>query len=249
VSTQSLSASGGDVQKAFTGAAGSTFSEWVRSQASETWERMVGHRFARDVAADSLPSGVLQRYLLYEHDFVEVAVTIFGYALVKAPTISEKTRLGLVIRELTTDQLTYFDRVFAQLGVTPEMRRAVSRPPTVMAFREGMLALAAHRTYEEIIGGMTAAEWMYHTWCSDAHARGPRDPVAAEWVKLHVAQPFADQVAWMRGQLDRYGPSLAPWQQERIAESFRRTLELEIGFHDAPYQLETPEHVASKETG
>ena len=68
-------------------------------------------------------------------------------------------------------------------------------------------------------------------------------------VALHVDQPFADQVVWMRGQLDKYGPSLAPWRQERVAESFRRTLELEIGFHDAPYQLETPEHVASKEAG
>ena len=232
------SASGGGVDPAFAGAAaGVTFSDWVRGQAGSTWDRMVGHRFARDVAADSLPPGVLLRYLIYEHGFVEVAVTIFGYALVKAPSIGEQARLALVIRELTTDQLTWFDRVFQGLGVTPEMRGSVLIPPSVMAFRDGMLALAAHQGYEEIIAGMTAAEWMYHTWCTEAHARRPRDEIAAEWVELHVDRPFADQVAWMRGQLDLYGPTLAPWRQLRIVESFRRTLELEIGFHDAPYSL------------
>lgn len=211
------------------------FSDWVRSVAEPLWGRMLTHRFTSDMASDAMPPDVLRRYLIYEHDFVEVAVTIFGYALVKAPSIVEQARLTEILRSLTTDQLAYFDRVFQRLGVSEGMRHPGVLPPAVLAFREGMLGVAAHRNYEEIIAGMTAAEWMYHTWCQDAHQRRPADPVSAEWIALHVAPPFADQVAWLRGQLDCYGPELAPWRQQRVALAFRRALALEIDFHDAPY--------------
>lgn len=216
-------------------APGATFSDWVRSEAGSLWDRMVEHRFTQDVATDTLPAEVWRRYLLCEHAFVETAVTIFGYALVKAPAIAEQTRLAAILRALTIDQLEYFDRVLGRLGVTPEERQAFASPATALAFRDGMLALAAHGTYEEIIGGMTAAEWMYHTWCVRAHERRPSDPIMLEWVALHAATEFTDQVLWLRGQLDRYGPELAPRRQTAVAEAFRHTLALEIGFHDAPY--------------
>jgi len=88
---------------------------------------------------------------------------------------------------------------------------------------------------ETLLAGMAAAEWMYLTWSRTAHARRPSDPVCGEWVALHVARPFADQVVWLLGELDRLGTELAPARQHKLAAAFRRTLVLEIGFHDAPY--------------
>ena len=196
---------------------------------------MVNHRFTQDMATDSLPADVLRRYLIYEQSFVETAVTIFGYALVKAPTIADQSKLVETLRGLTTDQQRYFDRVFEQLDVSTSQRASTETPASVFAFRDGMLSLAAHGTYEEIIAGMTAAEWMYLTWSRAAHHRRPSHPICGEWIALHVAQPFADQVAWLRDQLDRLGPALPAFRERQVANAFHRTLVLEIGFHDAPY--------------
>ena len=214
---------------------GARFCEWLRDEAEPWWTRMVEHRMTRDMAADCLPADVLLRYLVYEHDFVETAVTIFGYALVKAPGIAEQTRLAAALQGLTTDQLAWFRRVFGELGVSDDQRVVTDPPPPVSAFRDGMLSLAAHGTYEEILAGMAAAEWMYLTWSRAAHARGPSHPVCGEWIALHVSPPFADQVAWLLDELDRLGPQLTPVRQHKLAAAFRRTLILEIGFHDAPY--------------
>lgn len=216
--------------------ADASFSAWLRERSGSLWDRMVHHRFTREMASGRIDPGVLRRYLVFEHRFVETAVVIFGYALVRAPSIVEQARLGEVLHGLTGDQLTWFDRVFAQVGIGDAERRAVDPPAGVLAFDEGMLGLAAHGSYEEIIGSMTAAEWMYHTWCTEAHAVVPSDPVVAEWVHLHVTAAFAEQVAWMRAQVDHHGPALAPWRQERVAHAFSRTLALEIDFHDAPYE-------------
>ena len=214
---------------------GGRFSEWLREEAEPFWTRMVGHRMTRDMAADCLPADVLLRYLVYEHGFVETAVTIFGYALVKAPGIAEQTRLAAALQGLTTDQLAWFRRVFDALGVSDDQRVVADPPQAVSAFRDGMSSLAAHGTYEEILAGMAAAEWMYLTWCRAAHACRPSDPVCGEWIALHVTPPFTDQVDWLLEELDRLGPELAPVRQHKLAAAFRRTLILEIGFHDAPY--------------
>ena len=217
-------------------APGARFRDWLRDSAEPDWGRMVGHRITRDMAEDTLPPDALRRYLVYEHGFVETAVTIFAYALAKAPGIAEQSALVETLHALTNDQLEYFDRVFRALGIAAEERESVPLPGNVLAFGDGMMRLAAHGTYEEIIAGMAAAEWMYLTWSRDAHERKPRDPVCAEWIALHVGRQFTDQVEWLLGQLDAVGPSLPPFHQGRLADAFHRTLVLEIGFHDAAYE-------------
>ena len=212
------------------------FRDWLRDSAEPHWTCMVGHRITQDMAGDTLPRDALRRYLVYEHGFVETAVTIFAYALAKAPGIAEQAVLVETLHALTTDQLQYFNRVFEQLDIPAAERESTPAPAEVLAFRDGMTSLAAHGTYEEIIAGMAAAEWMYLTWSRTAHERRPKDPVCAEWIALHVDRQFTAQVDWLLEQLDAVGPALPPLHQRRLAEAFRRTLVLEIGFHDAAYR-------------
>ena len=211
------------------------FRDWLRDSAEPHWGRMVGHRITRDMAADTLPAGALRRYLIYEHGFVETAVTIFAYALAKAPGIAEQSALVETLHALTNDQLEYFERVFGELGISAAERASTPVPREVHAFGDGMMRLAAHGTYEEIISGMAAAEWMYLTWSRAAHERKPSDPVCAEWIALHVGPQFTAQVDWLLDQLDSVGPALPPLHQGRLAAAFHRTLVLEIGFHDSAY--------------
>ncbi len=227
---------------------GARFRDWLRDRAEPDWSRMVGHRITRDMAADTLPPAALRRYLVHEHGFVETAVTIFAYALAKAPGIAEQSALVETLHALTNDQLEYFERVFRELGIPAAERDATPMPADVLAFRDGMMRLAAHGTYEEIIAGMAAAEWMYLTWSRAAHERGPKDRTCAEWIALHVGAQFTGQVEWLLGQLDAVGPSLPPQYQGRLADAFHRTLVLEIGFHDAAYEA-PPEEPSGSTAG
>ena len=145
---------------------------------------MIGHRFARDVAADALAPDVFERYFVYD-TFVDTAVTIFGYALVRAPSMLEQKHLVEVLRGLTDDQNGYFERAFDALGVPNNLRSQAPLPASVQAFRDGMLVVAAHGSFEDILAAMLGAEWMYLTWCEAAHARRPQAALAAEWIALH----------------------------------------------------------------
>jgi thiaminase (transcriptional activator TenA) len=74
-----------------------------------------------------------------------------------------------------------------------------------------------------------AAEWMYLTWCSAAHKTASERLVIREWVALHAGGSFAEQVAWVRAEIDASAPRMSAARKARLAtcssrHSMRRSL-------------------------
>jgi thiaminase/transcriptional activator TenA len=197
------------------------------------WDAMQAHRFVAAIERDSLPAEVFTAYLIYECDFVETAMLIFGHMLVKAPGLPERRWLAGVLQALAVDQIGYFEKAFAALSITPEDRRR-SSPIAVAAFRDGMLAIARDGGYLDGIAVMLAAEWMYAAWCARAARTPSANPEIKRWVDLHADPAFLAQADWLRRQID-YAPGLAEADVDRLSALFGRALALEIAFHDAPF--------------
>ena len=208
------------------------FSDLLRETAAGEWARMQGHPFVRAIEADALPADALRRYLIIECGFVDAAISIFGYALVKAPDLETRRVLVTILRGLTEDQMPYFEQAFTELGVIGEPWRE-PLPPAAAMLREGMLGYAAHGGFAEVMTAMLAAEWTYREFCGRALERPISDPVLRRWLELHVAPAFDEQVAWLRRAVDRIGKASAPDERTRLVTVFRTALELEIHFHGA----------------
>lgn len=208
-------------------------SDQILRENREVLDRMVGHRFVRDIKADRLPKAVFERYLVYEASFVDTAIDIFALATAKAGTISQKRRLISVLDALANEQVAYFERTFEALGI--ESGRFDLDVPGVRAFRHGMLEIARDGTFLEIVAAMFAAEWMYWTWCSAAAACPISDPFLKQWVDLHADEGFAAQALWLRQQLDEAGEGLSAAERARLSAVFDRAQRLEIDFHEAAY--------------
>ena len=208
------------------------FTELLREAAADEWSRMQSHPFVRAIEADALPPDALRRYLIIECGFVDAAITIFGYALVKAPDLATRRELVTILRGLTEDQMPFFIKAFAELGVTGEPWREPA-PPAAGMLREGMLGFAAHGGFAEVLTAMLAAEWTYREFCGRCLERGITDPVLRRWLELHVAPPFDRQVAWLRTTIDLIALGRNEEEQARLITVFRTALELEIHFHGA----------------
>lgn len=215
--------------------AGETFSEALRRRNADVWDAMVRHRFVQDILDDRLPDAVFRRYLRYEHSFVETAVKVFAHALVKAETADQQRRLVTVLHGLVFDQTVYFEGVFRDMGMEPASKGATTLPPGAKALSDGALSLAANGGFPEILAGMLAAEWAYETWCTEAALRAVGSPQLRTWVELHVGGAFSEQVTWLRAEVDAAGRSASPSGRAAMEAAFRRTLELELPFHEAPY--------------
>ena len=209
------------------------FSEWIRSQSQAEWDAMINHDFTRKIAAGTLPETAFKRYLIFEHAFVETSVTVLGHTLAKAPDMASKTRLAHAVHELTTTQEKYFQDTFTALGIPDEEREDHHLPQVVESFQDLMVRVSLEDGYEESLGAMLAAEWMYLTWCTQAQEQEPHNDFYARWIAIHTEPAFSEGVVWMREQLDERGPELTRSRQAKIARVFRRVLSMEIPFHTA----------------
>ncbi|MDH3663700.1 MAG: TenA family protein [Alphaproteobacteria bacterium] len=210
------------------------FTDWLRARHRTSWEAMIDHRFTRDLAANQMPAAVFGRYLRYEHDFVRTAISLFGFALARAPSFSDQVHLIGVLHALATGQDGFFARAFRMMKIDVKALVADRLPLSATGLRDGSLAIAEQGSFEEIIAMMLAAEWMYLTWCRAAHGK-IEAPLAAEWVAMHVDPTFTSQVDWLKRTINTRGPAMAPDDQENCVAVFGRMLNLEIAFHDAPY--------------
>jgi thiaminase/transcriptional activator TenA len=197
------------------------------------WDAMQSHRFVAAIERDGLPVEIFKAYLVYECAFVEAAMLIFGHMLVKAPGLAERRALAGILQGLAVDQIGYFEHSFAALSIT-DADRSRALPAAVLAFRDGMLAIARDGGYLDGAAVMLAAEWMYATWC----ARAARAPIVhreiKRWVDLHAEPAFLAQADWLRRQIDT-APGLTETDTSRLSALFGRALALEIAFHDAPF--------------
>lgn len=191
-------------------------------------DEMLTHRFVEDICADRLPPDVFHKYVAYEGAFVETALSIFAYAVARAPDMETRRWMIGVLDALANVQIPYFEERYITLGITP----LADLPPEATAFDKGMLELAATGDFLDIVTAMFAAEWMYWSWSKRAITCPLSDPDLKAWVALHVDDAFASQALWLKQAIDHYGSQAdAP----RLSAIFAKVTELEIRFHHAPY--------------
>ncbi len=216
---------------------GARFSEWLRRAAAPEWRAATGHRFTVELGRDRLDDAVFRRYLIQDYAFLETLVAVLGHAVGRAPTMAKKLPLARFLAAVTGEENTYFQRAFDALGVPEADREAPRLAPVTRSLQEVMLA-ACDEGWPEILAVLLPAEWIYLSWATAQKACRPARFYLEEWIVLHNVAEFAAFVDWLRRQMDLQGPALPSRRQRRVAELFRRMVELEVAFFDAAYAAE-----------
>ena len=202
---------------------------------SSAWDEATRHRFVEEYREGTLEDDIFRSYLVDDYAFLEMGARVTALAAADAPTMDEMGYLADQLGVLTGGENDYFVRAFEELGVSEDEYENPDLHPTTEAFNDFMLRVANQYGYEETLAAVTAAEWVYLDWCTYAAEAEYDRWYLDEWVDIHVVEEFADYVEWLRAQLDELGPELSPRRKERVAELFRRTVELEARFFDAAY--------------
>jgi thiaminase/transcriptional activator TenA len=208
----------------------------MRSKARATWDAVISHRFFREIGEDTIEDRVFTRYLRIEYGFVDCAAAALGYAVAKAPSFRERRHLALGLYGLVTDQERFFVDAFERVGAPPDQRTGLPPQGLSAPLHDLFLGVAKAEGYEEILVCVLAAEWMYLTRCSTADKTPSSRPAIRDWVALHAGGSFANQVAWVRAEIDERAPRLNSSGQARLSALFEQALSAEIAFHDAVYK-------------
>jgi thiaminase/transcriptional activator TenA len=144
--------------------------------------------------------------------------------------MTAKGRLADFLGTITSEENDYFQRSFEALDGDAD----AAPDATTRAFVDLLERAGRQGGYAETLAVLTPAEWVYETWATGIDSR-PDAFYLAEWIELHANPAFVDFVGWLRSELDREGAAVSARRQRRLDALFRRTVELERDFFEAPY--------------
>ncbi|MGO1284476.1 MAG: TenA family protein [Brachybacterium sp.] len=207
------------------------FTDILRQQNKETWDKAVSHRFIRELFDGSLNDAVMAGYLVQDYRFLDSFLMLLGSAVTSADTLASRLRLARFIGEVAGDENTYFLRAFEELGVSEEQREQVPDTEPSAAFTALFREAAETCEYAAILAVLLVAEGLYLDWAMNAPEPLPKSFVHADWITLHDYPGFHELVEFLRDELDRVGPA----QRELVEDFFTRTVAIELAFFDASY--------------
>ena len=217
----------------------SRLSEQLRDTHRSEWDAAVGHRFVRELVADTIDDGVYARYLTLDYGFINDLTSAVGHAVAMAPGMPEKTRFARFLGVLTDEENDYFLRSFAAFG---QPAPTFDNPLAHRVLDDFAALLSRQRaagTYLDILAVLVPVEWVYLTWASaasDAVDDGGAMPerfYLAEWITLHALPAFRDFVEWMRAEFDREAAAADAASRARAETAFVDALKLEAQFFTA----------------
>ncbi len=213
------------------------FSEYLRKACWTQWQQATEHKFVEDLASDQIRNEVYSRYLVLDYAFLDILVSHVGQAVTTAPTMIEKRFYANFLTVLTGDEDDYFLRAFDAMGIPEQVWRKPVTDPLISGFRDVMLTPAGGRSYANVLASLLPVEWVYLTWAKSVAHDTPARFYLKEWIDLHVDPGFEAFVTWMQSEMDRIGPTLSTQERENVEAIFTRTVELEVAFFDAAYEL------------
>lgn len=212
-----------------------SFSDELRQAVDADWTAAVRHPFTDGLFTDSLPPETLRRYFVQDYQFIDSFVALLGAAVATADGYGPRAVLARQLGVVAGDESTYFERVFDALDVPRSDRERPALDGTTSAFNALMESARVSGEYAYCLAVLAVAEWLYLDWAERAPAQPPDSFICAEWIELHRGEAFRDWVGWLRGELDRVGPSLDETARERCLAYFRQATKLELGFFEAAY--------------
>jgi len=221
-----------------------SFSEWLRVRSEPAWTDAVDHRFVHEVAADDISDVTFRRYLVQDYAFVRELAGAFGHAVGEAPTMDARSELVSFLATLTADENDYFERSFDALDVPREAYAEPVLAEPTRAFVD-LLGRASAGGYPELLAVLVPAEWVYCSWATDVADADRSRWYLDEWIRLHANPEFRSFVEWLRSALDRVGAAAGARRRNRLAALFERTVDLEVAFFDAAYDVEATDPVAN----
>ena len=147
------------------------FTDELRALAGSKWDAVVEHRFTDELAAGTIADGVLARYLIQDHRFLDAFVVLLASMIAAAPTLADRIPGCQFLALITGRENTYFERSFDALGVDRAAREDTPNAPPTSAF-DSLMREAAKASYPEMLAVLVVAEWR----CSWAHCEGYGTP-------------------------------------------------------------------------
>ena len=192
------------------------------------------HEFTKKLAAGTLPSSSLKRYLLNDHLFLDSFIILLSTMVSRARTLSDRIPGCRFLGLMTSSENNYFQDTFTSLGVTPTERSAYKMEKVAEDFINIMKEAVVTGSLSCCLAVLCVCEWSYLEWGTIASATSKVNdqPNLQGWIDLHSGEYFESVVGYLRGLLDEEENVIGEEERAKVEDLFKRTVDLEVEFFD-----------------
>jgi len=208
----------------------------LREAAGDQWNRVIHHKFTKELAAGTIDRNVMKRYLIQDYRFLDAFVVLLASVIAHARTLKDRIPGCQFLALITSEENTYFARCFEKLVCSQEERDQIPAAACTTGFCNLMRQVATKGSLAEMLSVLVVCEWSYLSWAELVEKDTVReDFVTYEWVDLHRGAGFAAVVAYLRELLDREGETMNEAEKKLCKDTFLHAVQLEEDFFEFAY--------------
>lgn len=213
-----------------------TFTDYLQAKVGDQWERVVNHKFTKELADGTIDRDVLKKYLIQDHRFLDSFVILLSSMIAKCRSLEDRIPGCQFLAVITGKENTYFERCFEKFGCSEEEIKSVPNADCTDGFINLMREAVESQNLGEMLAVLVVCEWSYLTWGEAVLNQTVREDFTCyEWVDLHSGEAFSALVGYLKGLLDKEAKFLDDAGKEKVSERFAQAVDLEENFFDFAY--------------
>eukprot|EP00978_Attheya_sp_CCMP212_P047876 scaffold442861_cov59-Attheya_sp.AAC.1 len=101
------------------------FTDELKAAAGEQWDRVIQHKFTKELASGTIDREVMKRYLIQDHRFLDAFIILLASIIAHARSLEDRIPGCQFLALITGKENTYFERCFEKLSISAEDRTAI----------------------------------------------------------------------------------------------------------------------------
>ena len=215
-----------------------TFTEALWQDAAPLRQAILQQPFLAELAAGTLPAETFRHYIVQDSLYLAEYARALAIAAAKAPNAVGRLEFSDGAKVAVQVEEALHQAFFGQFGVTPEMSAGAEPSPVCLAYTSYLNALAATRSYEELIAGILPCFWVYwEVGCAIRLLAMADNPYAA-WIDTYADPAFGAATERVRALVDVAAGGAGEGTRTAMARAFRDATRYEWMFWDSAFRQE-----------
>jgi thiaminase/transcriptional activator TenA len=101
------------------------FTDALREAAGDQWDRVINHKFTKELASGSIDRSVLKKYLVQDFRFLDAFVILLASMVANCRSLQDRIPGCQFLAIITGKENTYFERCFEKMECTAEERSQI----------------------------------------------------------------------------------------------------------------------------
>ena len=222
----------------------SSFSEQLRSQHEELWNRAHrDHPFVTGIGDGTLSLERFGYFMRQDYLFLIDYCRVVAMAAAKSPDLESMGRWAKLLDETLNSEMALHRSFCADLGISEAELESTRASPSTLAYTRHLLETAREGSIEEIGAALLPCQWGYDEIgrALASHLTAPQDSLHRRWVEGYTAPEYQALTQWLRGFVDRLAERADDARKQRMSTVFGESTRQEYLFWEAAWNMERPE--------